>query len=136
MAPPQFTYPTKEAFFVDGWEDPYVPAEETICYVCKELVITAVTPLKTEIAPVSNTFEQSTESQATLSDSPPITIASTDNDSPLPPEPAIRIACCGNVFGKLCLEFWLEENDTCPLCRTVLFSPAAPTGPTGAGQKA
>lgn len=31
---------------------------------------------------------------------------------------------CNHLFGADCLKTWLETNNTCPLCRTTLFSPS------------
>lgn len=30
---------------------------------------------------------------------------------------------CGHVFGEDCLEAWLGERESCPMCRTVLYKP-------------
>jgi len=42
--------------------------------------------------------------------------------------PIVRINTpnCQHVFGKPCIENWLKDNDTCPACRTVLFTIPAP----------
>ncbi|KAF1952442.1 hypothetical protein CC80DRAFT_572064 [Byssothecium circinans] len=37
------------------------------------------------------------------------------------PEPAVQIKQCGHIFGINCLMTWFEENETCPMCRVVLF---------------
>ena len=39
----------------------------------------------------------------------------------LPAEWPVRLEDCGHVFGNLCLERWLSENDSCPGCRRQLF---------------
>lgn len=39
---------------------------------------------------------------------------------------AIKTSCCNNVFGRTCLETWLEDANTCPLCRVELYSAAHP----------
>jgi hypothetical protein len=45
----------------------------------------------------------------------------------LPPNPqeqghkACKIASCGHWFGYSCLLTWLENNNTCPMCRKELF---------------
>ena len=31
-------------------------------------------------------------------------------------EDAVRIGC-GHVYGRRCLDKWIQENDTCPTCR-------------------
>lgn len=34
---------------------------------------------------------------------------------------AIRVAACGHIVGKDCLDAWLEVGHTCPTCKRLLF---------------
>jgi hypothetical protein len=34
----------------------------------------------------------------------------------------VTIKKCGHVFGHYCLERWMYENNTCPVCRVVFFA--------------
>ena len=36
---------------------------------------------------------------------------------------AVRIRCCNHVLGAECLDAWLGDNNTCPVCNRMLFMP-------------
>jgi hypothetical protein len=36
---------------------------------------------------------------------------------------AVAIKLCGHVFGMTCLQTWLRDHRTCPMCRQELFPP-------------
>ncbi|KAF2678263.1 hypothetical protein K458DRAFT_409016 [Lentithecium fluviatile CBS 122367] len=36
--------------------------------------------------------------------------------------PSLKLTTCGHVFGKACLETWLRDHNTCPMCRATLFA--------------
>jgi hypothetical protein len=38
------------------------------------------------------------------------------------PEPAVTIKRCGHVFGRNCLEHWMRDSNTCPICRIEFFN--------------
>lgn len=40
----------------------------------------------------------------------------------LRPHSAVRIIRCGHVFGRNCARTWFRRNNTCPMCRIVLYS--------------
>lgn len=40
--------------------------------------------------------------------------------------PIKMICCCNNIFGRHCLEVWLNDRNSCPTCRAELF-PMNPT---------
>ncbi|KAL1801410.1 hypothetical protein ACET3X_001752 [Alternaria dauci] len=33
----------------------------------------------------------------------------------------IELKTCGHIFGKTCIETWLEDSNSCPMCRKVLY---------------
>ena len=41
------------------------------------------------------------------------------------PEPPVRLPC-GHVMGRKCISRWLESENSCPLCRRVLFEQGNP----------
>jgi hypothetical protein len=42
-------------------------------------------------------------------------------DADDPPIQITNISACTHVFGRKCLERWLSENNTCPMCRATLY---------------
>jgi hypothetical protein len=42
-------------------------------------------------------------------------------DTDDPPIQITNISACTHVFGRKCLERWLSENNTCPMCRATLY---------------
>ncbi|KAF2830549.1 hypothetical protein CC86DRAFT_402583 [Ophiobolus disseminans] len=72
----------------------------------------------------------STRPTTSLDDHPPIcTICleplSTTSSSALKydatAEPAVTIIACGHVFGRNCLARWMQDSNTCPICRVEFF---------------
>ncbi|KAF2866954.1 hypothetical protein BDV95DRAFT_598474 [Massariosphaeria phaeospora] len=100
-APPLPLFLTKQNFLAAGL-DPYSPTAPEECSICKELLV-ANPPATIPPAPT-----------------PPPTTPTT---IPPPAHPGTRIKACNHVFGKTCLEAWLQQEDqsTCPMCRVKLF---------------
>ena len=40
-----------------------------------------------------------------------------------------RLNACGHVFGKTCIDTWLKDSNSCPMCRIELFQKRTPTLP-------
>lgn len=40
---------------------------------------------------------------------------------------ASRMMTCGHIFGRACIALWLEENDTCTICRDAISFPSSYT---------
>ena len=38
---------------------------------------------------------------------------------------AVRIRACGHVFGLACIKEWLQDKNSCPMCRKILFMPGS-----------
>jgi hypothetical protein len=36
-------------------------------------------------------------------------------------EPAVTVIKCGHVFGRNCLTQWMQDSNTCPVCRVKFF---------------
>jgi hypothetical protein len=34
---------------------------------------------------------------------------------------AVKIHSCGHVYGQKCLKEWIKQQNTCPLCRDILY---------------
>lgn len=47
-------------------------------------------------------------------------------DNTARPEIPVRLPC-HHIFGALCISSWMSLEETCPLCRTVLFDPPVPS---------
>ncbi|KAF1952549.1 hypothetical protein CC80DRAFT_552360 [Byssothecium circinans] len=125
-------FTNKEDFLASRYES-HLPTEEIECSICREQLITSETPattLATEgealdskcppITSSSNTRNDATTEALSASTNEPGS-SSTDEDLPHIPHEAIKIRGCGHVFGKECLNVWIENQDTCPMCRVTLF---------------
>jgi hypothetical protein len=65
----------------------------------------------------------------------PLNIASTPNKTSEPIlEIAVTIKKCGHVFGRNCLEQWMRDANTCPMCRVEFFPMPETTRLEGDGQ--
>jgi hypothetical protein len=52
----------------------------------------------------------------------PLAVHPTKDDIPDPKShTAVRIAACGHIVGKDCLDIWLDVGHTCPICNRLLF---------------
>ncbi|KAF2130402.1 hypothetical protein P153DRAFT_217257 [Dothidotthia symphoricarpi CBS 119687] len=53
----------------------------------------------------------------------PLTVTSAHKTPPHDAltEPAVTIKKCGHVFGRDCLEQWMRNSNTCPMCRIEIF---------------
>ncbi|KAG9187437.1 hypothetical protein G6011_05308 [Alternaria panax] len=54
----------------------------------------------------------------------PLAVHPTKDDIPDPKcHVTVRIAACGHIVGKDCLDAWLDVGHTCPVCACLLFEP-------------
>ena len=44
-------------------------------------------------------------------------------------EYALRLPGCSHIFGSCCITTWLRSNNSCPICRRILFLPKPSTAP-------
>jgi hypothetical protein len=108
IAPPPTLTRTEFLVLDIGLKIVDIPAEEPECAICREDLD----------APVETSEAQ--QSTASANASPTLILERLEHR-------AVKIIPCGHVFGAECLDRWLKENNTCPMCRKVLFKRALPT---------
>ncbi|KAF1950880.1 hypothetical protein CC80DRAFT_496411 [Byssothecium circinans] len=109
-------YTNKADFLADGVDASHLPATEMDCPICRESLITAETLTKATTN-TTDAIEHEHEHEH-----------EHDGTAPKPdPKSAILIKACSHIFCTGCINEWLQESGTCPMCRKELFTRAPPT---------
>ncbi|KAF1952548.1 hypothetical protein CC80DRAFT_572290 [Byssothecium circinans] len=108
-------YVTLEEFFDHGTIS-YMPSVLEDCDICARSFITA--PFQ-DIGPREATVQsQGSDSSATASSTPSLVTGQGEVSASVT---GIKISLCHHVFCLACLKRWLEQANTCPMCRTILY---------------
>jgi hypothetical protein len=131
---------SKAAFFAEGIEACSIPYDKPDCPICRERLQSNALVLYTAPIPQSKTATVTADTTHTV-----FTAASANNTEAAGSKNAItanedeavgiiedhtpiKMSCCNNIFGRYCLESWLNTATSCPYCRAELF-PKTGLGP-------
>jgi hypothetical protein len=125
-------FPNKATFFAEGVESCLELDEQHDCPICIEhLDETSPEPIQSANVYTSYRYT-SMMSVPHGQHSVVVNVTTTISETDLQAEqhddhiPIKMICCCNNVFGRRCLEVWLNDRNSCPTCRAELF-PMNPT---------
>ena len=138
-------FPTKSAFLAHGLEpyaiaDPSSPAqlipEEDIPPLLLEAQLPPMGSNPVAAEETANTIVIAAQDQPQSSEEPNITAItrlSLTTSSPVCPicldnltlsPPSVRILACSHAYHEQCLRIWVDRNNTCPVCRRLIYGPA------------
>jgi hypothetical protein len=136
---------TKVIFLAEGMQPCTIPTNNPNCPICQDriqsnaLVLYNTFGTQSSFANIAATSPALTAyppSHAVSSGHPPISnkeheqkkhitslrlTTSSTTLKDVPDHTPCRLSCCGNVFGRHCINTWLDKANTCPMCRAVLF---------------